>query len=444
MNNFFHRRLSQLGIGKKPVNSPVRNIAKNTAWLFADNILRLGLGIFVSIWVTRYLGPEQFGQLNYAASFVSLFSTIALLGLDGIVIRNLIREPEKHDEILGTAFILKIIGAIISILLILATILILRPADTQTRLLVGIISLGLLFQSFGVIDFFFQSQVQSKFSVYSKSAAFLTCSIIKVSLIVYHAPLQAFAWVSVTEICLGSAGLIVAYRAYGKRLKTWQSHFSTATSLLKDSWPLIFTEIVISIYMRVDKIFIGEMVGNSELGIYAVAAMLAEALYFIPLSISSTLFPGIVECKDTDKELFQERLQRFYNVMAFTGYSVAVPTTLMANWAVPVLFGPAYTRAGNMLIGLAWASLFINLSFARSYYLTAMNWTRLHFITDFMGCAVNIVLNIILIPRYGGMGAVIASIISYWFAVHGSCFLFHPLNKTGQMITKAICYPKFW
>lgn len=422
----------------------LHNAIKNTTWLFADNILRMGLGIFVSIWVTRYLGPEQFGQLNYAVSFVSLFSTMALLGLDGIVIRNLVREPERDNEILGTAFILKLFGAIVTIGLIFVAVFILSPTDNLTRTLIGITSLGLLFQSFGIIDFYFQSQIKSKFIAYSKSAAFLLCSFIKVMLIIYDAPLQSFAWIGVMEICLGSVGLLVAYRAYGKRFTTWRSHISTASNLLKDSWPLIFTDLVITIYMRVDKVFVGEIAGNRELGMYAVAAMLAEALYFIPLSISSTLFPGIVACKDTNEELFQERLQRFYNIMAFSGYAVAIPTTFIANWAVPVLFGSAYTRAGNMLIGLSWASVFINLSLARSYYLTTMNWARLHFITDFLGCTISILLNIILIPRYGGMGAVIASCISYWFASHGSCFLFRPLNMTGQMITKAILYPKIW
>ena len=416
----------------------------NTGWLFADNILRMGIGLLVSIWVTRYLGPEQFGQLNYAVAFVGLFSTIALLGLDGIVIRNLVRDPGRKEEILGTAFLLKLAAALITCGLIMTAILLLHSTDHLTCLLVGITSMGLVFQSFGIIDFFFQSQIQSKFSAYSKSAAFLTCSFIKIVLIIYHAPLEAFALVGVVEIIFGSLGLIVAYRTCGNRLTDWRSNIPTAKELLRDSWPLIFTEIVITIYMRVDKILIGEMAGNSELGIYAVAAVLAEALYFIPLSISSSLFPGIVAAKENNEALFQERLQRFYNIMAFSGYAVAVPMTFVASWLVPLLYGPAYVRAAQMLVGLAWASLFINLGFARSYYLTAMNWTRLHFITDFLGCATNILLNIILIPRYGAMGSVIASVLSYWLATHGSCFFFRPLNKTGLMITKAIFYPKFW
>ena len=130
--------------------------------------------------------------------------------------------------------------------------------------------------------------------------------------------------------------------------------------------------------------------------------------------------------------------------MAFAAYCVAVPVTLFAGWGMPLLFGAAYARSGGMLVGLAWAGLFINLGFARSYYLTTMNWTRLHFFVDFLGCAANVALNLYLVPRYGGMGAVIASIVAYWLAVHGSCFLVRPLNETGRMLTKAMLYPKFW
>jgi O-antigen/teichoic acid export membrane protein len=130
--------------------------------------------------------------------------------------------------------------------------------------------------------------------------------------------------------------------------------------------------------------------------------------------------------------------------MALLGYCVALPVTFLAGWGVPLLFGASYGKAGTMLVGLVWAGIFINLTMARNYFLTAMNWTRLHFITDFMGCALNVSLNFYLIPRYGGMGAVIASCISYWFAVHGTCFIFKPLHRTGLMLTRALVYPKAW
>jgi len=130
--------------------------------------------------------------------------------------------------------------------------------------------------------------------------------------------------------------------------------------------------------------------------------------------------------------------------MALLAYMVAIPVTLLAGPIVELLYGSAYAKAGSMLALLVWAGLFTNLGIARSSFLTAMNWTKIHFVTVFLGCLINVALNYILIPRYSGMGAVIASCVAYWFAAHGACFVYRPLYKTGVMLTKAIIYPKVW
>jgi O-antigen/teichoic acid export membrane protein len=422
----------------------LQKVIGNTGWLFFDNILRIGVGFLVSIWVTRYLGPEQFGQLNYAIAFVGFFSSIAILGLDGIVVRSLVRNPDQKEEILGSAFVLKLAGGLAMTAITIASIFIVRHGDFKTTLLVTIISLSTIFQAFGTIDFWFQSQTQSKFCAITRSVTFLLISGIKVLLITVNAPLSTFAWTGLAEVILGSLGLVVAYRLTGFHLTALHATQSMAKELIKDSWPLIFADIATAVFMRADKIILGETVGNQELGIYCVAVMLTETLWLIPRALSSSIYPGLIEAKNHSEELFHQRIQQFYNLMAFYTYSVALPSTLLGSWLVPLLFGPAYASAGIMLAGLVWSGMFINMGFARSCYLTTMNWTRLHSTTDVIGCIVNVGLNLILIPRYGGMGAVVASLISYWLAVHGSCYLFRPLHKTGQMMTKAMLYPKFW
>ena len=422
----------------------LQKIIGNAGWLLADRIFRMGIGLVIGIWVTRYLGPAQYGILSYATSFVSLFSSIALLGLDGIVVRTLVREPSRQDEILGSTFALKLIGGALAFSLTLAAIALFKPADQLTRFLVGITAVGTLFNVFGTCDFWFQSQIQSSFSAYARSAAYVTVCVVKVLLILCHAPLVAFAWAGLADIILSYFGLAIAYRISGHKMIRWRATRAMAFNLLRDSWPILLTEIVLMIYLRGDRIMIGEMAGTKELGIYSVAALLAEAFYFIPLAVSSSVFPSIVNAKEVSEDFFHARLQRYYNLMAFLGYLVALPLTFAAHWLIPFLFGPEYSRAGLMLVGLAWAGVFYNLMAARSYYLMAMNWTRIHFITDFMGCALNVALNFVLIPRLGGMGAVIASIVSYWFVAQGSCFMFKPLFKTGIMLTKAMLSPKIW
>lgn len=422
----------------------LQKILANTGWLFIDKIIRMGVGLLVGIWVARYLGPEQFGLYNYALSFVALFSALATLGLDGIVVRDIVRDPSCKDETLGTAFVLKLIGGGLTFLFVVGANSLLRPHDRLTQWLVGIIALGTIFQAFDTIDFWFQSQVKSKHTVYSKNTAFLLITFIKIVLILIRAPLIAFAWAGLTEIVFGAIGLVIVYRMNGHYIKAWQISMARAKSLFRDSWPLILSGIVIMIYMRIDQVMLGEMVGNEEVGIYSAAVRLAEAWYFIPMAISSSVFPSVVESRSISETLFYERLQKLYNLMVLIAYIVAVPVTFTAGWVIKILFGSAYCGAGPMLAVLIWAGLFVNLGVARSYFLTTMNWTRTHFVTVFLGCIMNIALNYFLIPLYGGMGAVIASCISYWFAAHGACFVYKPLYKTGCMMTKAMVFPRIW
>ena len=422
----------------------VQKVLGNTGWLFLDKIFRMGVGLLVIVWVARYLGPEQYGLFSYACAFVVLFSAIAALGLDGIVIRNIVRDPSCAEGTLGTAFALKLLGGAAALLLSVGSIILLRHGEILTYWLVGITAAGMIFQAFDVIDFWFQSQVQSRYVVYARNAAFVIVAVIKIALILAGAPLVAFAWAGLAEIAIGSLGLVIVYQTKGNKIKTWVANLAYGRHLLRDSWPLILSGIMIMIYMRIDQVMIGNMVGNAEVGIYSAAVRLAEAWYFIPMTVVGSVFPSIVEAKAISEELFYGRLQKLYNLMALMGYAVALPVTFMGGWLVTLLFGAAYARAGPMLSVLIWAGIFTNLGVARSSFLTTMNWTRIHFMTVALGCIVNVALNYLLIPLYGGMGAVAASCVAYWFAAHGACFVYKPLHKTGYMLTKAMLYPRIW
>lgn len=424
----------------------LRQIAGNTGWLFADRIVRMGIGLFVTVAVARYLGPAQFGILNYALAFVALFSALASLGLDSIVVRELVREPAARDSLLGTAFLLRLVGGGATLLLCGAVIGLLRPADPLLQLVVAITAAGLVLQAFEVIDFWFQSQVQSKYVVMARTTAFLVVALLKIGLIAAGASLVAFAWAGLLEVLLMAGGLAAMYRLTGGRFRHWRPELARARRLLHDSWPLILSVLLIMIYMKIDQVMLGEMVGSAEVGLYSTAVRLAEVWYFIPVAIASSTFPSIVAVMESDPQLFYRRLQQLYNLLALLAYLVAIPLTFLAPWLVTLLFGPAYQAAGPMLSILVWAGLFTSLGVARSSFLMAKNWTRLHSLTVLVGSLVNIGLNLLLIPRFGGVGAAIATCVAYWVAAHGSCFLFRPLFKTGIMLTRALVYPsvKLW
>src|SRR5690349_2591475 len=184
----------------------LRKLIGNTGYLFADRLLRMGIGLVVGIWIARYLGPDQFGLFNYAAAFVALFGFLVTFGLDGIVVRDLVQTPARANEILGTAFVIKLTGSLLSIITAIGAILLLQPSNSQVHMLVAVIAAGSVFQAVDVIDFWFQSRVESRFVVYARGAAFLIASTARVVLIMSNAPLIAFAWVVSLEIFFAALG----------------------------------------------------------------------------------------------------------------------------------------------------------------------------------------------------------------------------------------------
>lgn len=422
----------------------LRKVLWNTGWLFADKALRMAVALLVGVWVARYLGPGRFGQYNYAIAFVTLFSPLATLGLNNIVVRDIVLLPSRKNETLGSAFGLRLCGGLVTLLLATAVAAVSGSHDRLTIALVAVTAAGTVFSAFDAIDLWFQSQLKSKFTVLAKNAALIVISAIKVLLIMYQASLLMFAWAGTAEIALGSFGLLLVYGRVGGSFRLWRFTLARAKSLLRDSWPLIFSGVFGAIYLRIDQVMIGEMVGNEEVGVYAAAVRLAEAWYFVPMTIVASVLPSVVEAKRISDDLFYSRLQRLYNLMAFFAYAIAIPTTFLSKSIIAVLYGSAYNSASPMLVVLIWSGLFINLGVARTSFLTAMNWTRTHLVINVIGCILNIALNYVLIPAYGGMGAAVATFIAYGVVGVLACFFYRPLYRTGYMLAKAMVYPKIW
>lgn len=413
---------------------------KNTSWLLGEKVLRMTVGLFVGVWVARYLGPERFGLFSYAQSFVGLFSVIATLGLDGIVIRELVKDENQRDQLLGTAFILKLIGAVL-VLFLLATSMLFQSNDIQTIVLIFLIASATVLQSFNVIDFYFQSKVLSKFVVYSNLCSLLLSSVIKVVLISYEAPLIAFAYVVLFDSIILASGFVFFYFKNKFSILTWNFNLNLAKSLLKDSWPLILSGLVISMYMKIDQIMVKEMLGADAVGQYAAAVRLSEAWYFIPMVISSSLFPAILNAKKISKELYYSRLQKLYDLMAWMAMAIAIPMTFLSERLVQLLYGWQYSDAGGVLMLHIWSAVFVFLGVASSKWFVAENLQKHSFYRTFAGAIVNVILNYILIPKYGIYGAAIATLTAQIIASYLYNMICKKTRITFVLQSKALLLP---
>ncbi|MBX3303316.1 MAG: flippase [Nitrospira sp.] len=393
----------------------LRRYLFNTSWMFAEQFLRILAGVFVGIYVARYLGPEQFGVYSYALAFVTLFSAIARLGLDGVLVRDLVNHPDFRDVYLGTAFWLKVMGAVFAIL-ILTTILPMTSSDTTTKLYIYIIASGLVFQSCEVVDSYFQSKVLSKYVSIAKLIQLILSSVLKLYFVFVHAELVWFVLVSLIDQLSLAICLLWVYSQQRVGIFLTRFDSSVAATMLRNCWPLILSQVSIAIYMRVDQVVIKELIGDQEVGVYAAAARISEAWNFIPVIVTNSLFPAILNAKIIDPALYGERLQRLYSAMVLMTIVVALPISLFSDWIVQLLYGVAYRDAGPVLMIHVWAGLFVALGTASNAWLLSESLQRIALYRTLSGAVTALALNILLIPYYGIVGAAIATVVGYMIA----------------------------
>jgi O-antigen/teichoic acid export membrane protein len=378
-------------------HSGFRKYFFNTGWLMLDKVLRMFLGLFVGAWVARYLGPSDYGILSFSMSFVGLFGAFSKLGLDGIIVRNIVREPHERDEILGTSFVLKLSGAIVLLLTVFGALQLTSTNDYE-KVIVMIIAFGQLFMSFEVIDIYFQSQVQAKFSGITGTFGLLVASVTRIIFILLGLPLIWFAAIVLIEQLTRAAFFLYFYtkttkpQCTNKQFFLWNFNKKSAIKLLMASWPLILSGIVIAIYLKIDQIIIKELMGNEAVGQYAAAVRLSEIWYFIPIVICTSLFPAILNAKKQNEELYYARFQKLYDLMFWLAFIIALPTTFLSNWIVELLYGSEYSQAGVVLMIHIWTGLFVFLGSPTSKWFVSENLQIYSLYRSIIGVIINILV----------------------------------------------------
>ena len=406
---FVHRRIAH--------RPNLVKIVDNIGWLFFDKILRMGVGLFVGVWIARYLGPEQFGLLSFATAFVGLFGAIAVLGLHGIVVRDIVRNPEGARETLGTAAILQLVGGLVSYLLILAVIAYLRPDDTLARSIIAILGSMMLLKASEIAVYWFESQVQSRYTVWVQNSVFLVFAAVKVALILQEASLTAFVWAMLVEAVVVAVILLFVLGKRGPTLSSFRFNASRAKSLLKDSWPLLLSGMVLMVQARIDQIMLGQMVGDIEVGYYSVALRIIETAAVTSMILHSSFVPSIISAKKTSEKLYLKRLEAFYKLNIIISLSIAVPIAIFSPWIIGVLFGEDYMPAALIMSIMAIRLFFAHIGVPRGIYLLNENLLKFSALTMVVGTVINITLNYFMIPIYSGIGATIASLISFFVTI---------------------------
>jgi O-antigen/teichoic acid export membrane protein len=401
-------KLSYLGADK----NGLKRYSKNTLWFLSARVSSLIVAFFTTIYVIRYLGPENYGTLSYAVSFVSLFGFIATLGIDSIVYRELVKRPEDEARILGSALGLKLIGGTIAVLITIITALYIGATQIEL-ILISIVSLTLLGASLQIITYAYQARVQSKYPAIITFSISIILAIAKLLVIFFDKGIIYFALILLLESILYGLFFVVAYQYHFKKLKSWTFDGPTMKVLFATSWPLMLSTVSIMIYARIDQVMLRYYIDTTAVGIYDAAVRLSDVWYIIPNVILGALFPAIINAQKVSPELFRKRIHLCALLLIGLNLLIILPTYLLAPYIIDLLFGKEYIGTSEVLSIYIWSLIGFSLGQLINTYLIAQNYIYIYLYSSVVTVLVNIYLNTIFIPMYGVNGAALATLISY-------------------------------
>ncbi|MBR4251675.1 MAG: flippase [Kiritimatiellae bacterium] len=365
--------------------------------------------LFVGILVGRYLGPEQYGLMNYVISFVALFEILSEFGLGNIEIRELAKAPEHRDEIMGTCFVLRMTFAVLAYLLLLSVVFYTED-DLYTRKVIAAYGLCLFAFPFNVARNYFTSIVQNEYVVKSQIARTILGAGIKVFLLWKKMSLTWFILAAGFDFYLLAIGYAQAYRSQVGRLRDWHFDIHRIPFLLAESFPLLLSGAAVVVYQRIDQVMIRHLIGKEGVGYFATAALFVNVALVIPTVLVQTVTPFLIRMHAKNLESYEKMAERMMGGVVWLTVAVCSGVTWLAPWLICWTYGQQYTAAIPVLQVLIWKTTASALSVASGYIIIVEGIQKLTAIRDILGCVACVALNRFLLPRWGVMGAAWATL----------------------------------
>jgi len=416
----------------------LKKVLKNSGWLFFDNFYRLFGSLFIFALVARYLGPSEFGLLNYSIAFSTIFTSLSSFGLDGVVVKMLSQKKYDENIILGNSFILRIIGSLISIFLVFISISYIKPYDHNLVLMAVIVSVSYLVSSFYVIDWWFQSKVNSKYVVISKCIAFTVLSVLKIVLVLNSAKVIWFAITILLETCITVISLLYFFLKINNWKISWKVDNYILKILAKSGLPLIASGLFVYIQSYIDQIMLGTLVNSYEVGQYSVAMRITNVFDFIPMILFSSLLPIVSKYKEENENKYLWIIMKIYQLMLIIFIAIFVPIVVLSKPFILLMYGESYIKSAYIMSLLGFRFLFTVLGVTRSMYILSDNKYKYTMVTSLIGVIINVLMNMVLIPRIGSYGSVLSSVISLMFSIVVIDYINKDTRKYVKMLIKSI------
>lgn len=410
--------------------------ARNSSWAILDQLVRMGLGFFVGVLVARYLGPSDFGLFSYVGAVVALISATTRLGLDSILVRELVAKDLAQSTVMASAFWLLCASAFLGLAFGCAFFYL--QSDDWSLFLLG--SGVIAFQAFSVIDAYFQSEVNSRPVAICRVVGLVLSSILMflgatagvVLAFFFAAQFFEKALVATLYYLVGRNASVPRY--FGK------PSLVVVRALLHQAWPMVLTAVAVTLYMRIDQLMIKSMLGVSQLGLYSAAARVYEAWVAVPYLLSVSLLPALVSAKKANEVEYERKLLLLFRFLFYSSFIVGLISIFGGSFLIRVAFGDEYAAAGDVFGIMMVAASISAVGSANVRYLIVEKMERKIAFRTFFTAGVNVALNLLLIPVFGIEGAAMSTLASLFLGNFVLDMFDRKLVKLSRIRRKAIFF----
>lgn len=410
-------------------------VTKNASWIIVGRVYHMVLAFAVGLLTARYLGPSNYGLINYATTYTTIFASFCTLGINSVIIKNFVDHPGEEGETIGSAIVLRTISSVLSVIMMVCITFIADKGETTTHIVVFLCGIGVIFQVADTLNYWFQSKLQSKYSSLATVISYTAVSAYKVWLLVTGKSVEWFAIsTSIDYLVVAIVLLLIYSKKSGPQFKC---SLHKAKELFSSSYHFILSGLMVSIYGSTDKFMLKQMLDEAEVGYYSTAVSVCNTWVFLLYAIIDSLVPVILQSFD-NKKLFERRNKQLYAIVFYVSVIVSAGFTLLASPIIRILFGSAYAPAATPLRIVTWYTAFSFLGVARDVWIVSYNKQK-HLKFLYMGAAfTNVALNAILIPLWGPSGAALASLLTQISTILVFPALIKDLRPNVQLMLDAI------
>ena len=411
-------------------------IFRNISWIVGCRVVQAVISLVISMLTARYLGPGNYGLINYAASVVALVTPLMQLGINNVLVHELVEHKNEEGKIVGTALTMTFASAILCVLGVISFAMIANHGEKDIILVCALYSFLLIAQSVEITQYWFQAHYLAKYTAVTTLVAFGLVSIYRVVLLVMGMSVYWFAISQAIDYFLIAIVLLVIYHKLGGQKLRFS--FKTARELFRVSRHYIISGMMVTIFAQTDKIMLKLMIDNEATGFYSTAVACATITGFVFVAIIDSVRPLIFESRKKSQEEFEKNLVRLYSVIIFLSLAQSVFMTLLAKPIIQILYGSAYLDSVNLLRLVVWFTTFSYMGSVRNIWILSEGKQKYLWKVNLMGASLNIILNAITIPYMGAMGAAFASLLTQFFTNVVTGMLIRPISYNNRLILRSL------